>query len=122
MLVLGYVQTTDVWREAGIEVDLIPLDDDVDRRLLEETTREVRDENGRLIDVRRDVVRYNQLVGRHCIKGWRRVVDAAGKPVECTPKAIDEFMTIEPAARRYVAMVKDLRLRVRDEVEQAKKD
>lgn len=129
MFMLGPPIQTIQWTAAKIALDLIPLPEDVDRQYIKDTIKEIRDENGKVIDVERDVNRYAQLVGRHCIKGWSGlgeddpgVVDANKKPIACTPDAIDQFMLIGPAQNFVFEQVKSLALYLIEEKENAKKD
>ena len=92
-----------------------------DQALVDETTERVIDDNGRVTDVKRDVPRYVQLVGRECIRGWEGVTDEAGNVVDCTPEAIDEFMQIQPAREFVLGKVRGLDLWLRGETDAAKK-
>ncbi len=132
MLYLNAGQQTVKWKEAGIELDLVPLPRDVDQALIEATTERVLDDNGRLVDIKRDVRTYAQKVGRHCIKGWRGlpdkegergpgVIDPDGNAVECTPEAVEQFMLIEPAEEFVFRKVKSLDIHLAAEVSAAKK-
>ena len=122
MLVLGGVKQRVHWQEAGIWLDLVPLPDDVDQRLAQETMTEHRDDEGRLVRIERDATRYAQLVGRHCIKAWGGVVDANGNEVPCSPEAIDEFMRIAPAQDFVFQRIKGLALYRAQELDKAGKD
>lgn len=120
MLVLGGRKQTAKWDEAGVELDLVPLTADKDQEFVEQTITEVRDGDGKLVTIRRDHARYAQLVGRHCIQGWRGVVDEAGNAVECTPESIDRFMLIDQAQAFVFSRVKGLAIHLAEEVEAGK--
>ncbi|MBI3771469.1 MAG: hypothetical protein HY272_02000 [Gammaproteobacteria bacterium] len=120
MLMLGAPKQEVKWPEAGITLELIPLPEDVDQKLVRETVIEVRDDKGKLTDVKRDVTRYAQLVGKHCIKGWSGVVNAEREPAACTPDAIDQFMLIDVAQTFVFGKVKGLALHLANEVDDAK--
>ncbi|MDH4274620.1 MAG: hypothetical protein OEW08_06250 [Gammaproteobacteria bacterium] len=119
MLVLGAIKRTVKWLQAGMELDLSPLPEDVNERLLRETTFHEIDTDGKP-KVRRDVARYAQLVGRACIKGWQGAVDPQGALVACTPEAIDQFMLIGPAQDFVFSQVRSLALYVDAEIADAK--
>ena len=123
MLVLGARIQEVKWQAADITLQLIPLASDVDQRFVEQTTHEVRDEEGKLVALKRDPAAYAKLVGRHCIKGWTgKVVDPEGHPVEFSAEAIDEFMMIEPAQEFVFSRVKSLAMHLHEERAAAKKD
>lgn len=122
MLVVGAHIQKVKWPEANIVLDLLPLTEDVDQGFVEQTISEVRDDDGKLISVKRDSAEYARLVGRHCIKGWSGVVDAEKKPLKCTPEAIGEFMMIEPAQVFVFGKVKSLSMHLHEEKNAAKKD
>jgi hypothetical protein len=122
MLMLGAPPQEAKWPEAGIALDLIPLPEDKDQEFVAATITEVRDDNDKLINIKRDTPRYAQLVGNYCIKGWRGVVDAKKKPLKCTEKNINDFMLIDVAQAFVFSKVKGLALRVIKETEEAKND
>lgn len=122
MLILGAAKRTVAWKEAGITLDLVPLDEDVNNRLFEQTTQRVTNDAGQVVDVKRDTERYAQRVGQHCIQGWTGVGARDGSPVECTPEHIAQFMLIEPAQAFVFARVRGLELHLHQEVDAAKKD
>jgi len=122
MLMLGAPSQVAKWPQAGIELDLISLPEDKDQEFIAETTTEVRDEEGKLINIKRDIAKYGQLVGNYCIKGWRGVVDRKKKPLRCTEKNINEFMLIGVAQDFVFGKIKGLSLIVIKESQAAKKD
>ncbi len=122
MLILGAPKQEVKWVEAGVTLELIPMTEDIDQRFIRETLSEVRDDNGKLVDIKRDVVKYAQLVGRHCIKGWSGVVNAEGGPIPCRPEAIDQFMVIDPAQAFVFSKVNGLALHIAKEVDEGKPD
>ncbi|MDT8382995.1 MAG: hypothetical protein RRB22_01115 [Gammaproteobacteria bacterium] len=122
MLMLGAPPQKKDWPEAGISLDLLPLPEDKDQEFIAATMKEVRDDDGKLVNILRDTARYAQLVGNHCIKGWSGVVDAKKKPLKCTEKNIDSFMLIDKASDFVFASVKGLSLHIVNEAEDAKKD
>lgn len=119
MLVLSDRVHTVPWPEAGVELQLVPLLEDVDQQLAEATT-ERRFEGGRLVDVRRDVSRYAQGVGRHCVKGWSGVLDEAGEEVPCTPENVARAMLIRAFQDFVMLQVKSLSLHLAEEKAAAK--
>lgn len=122
MLMLGAVKQQVKWEEAGISLDLVPLEQDMDARLIEETITEVRDDAGKLMRIKRDSVAYAEGVGIACIKSWSGVVDDSGNPVPCTVENVRRFMRIEVAQNFVFKKVKSLEMYRRDEVDAAKKD
>lgn len=120
MLMVGAPKQRVHWDQAGIWLDLVPLTEDRDQAFIRDTLIEVRDDKGALTNVKRDTVRYAQLVGRHCIKDWGGVLNADKQPLECTPEAIDQFMLIDPAQTFVFSRVKGLALHLADEVTAAK--
>lgn len=120
MLMLGAPKQQIAWNAAGITLELVPLTEDKDQEFIRATLTEIRDKDGKLINVQRDVPRYAQLVGCYCIKGWSGVVNAAREPVPCMPEAIDQFMLIDVAQEFVFSRVKGLALHLAQEVADAK--
>lgn len=122
MLILGNIRREVEWPEAGVKVVLSPLTEDVDQRLISETTREVRDNAGDLLRINRDVTSYARRVGLHCIKEWSGITNEAGDPTTCTPEAIEQAMLIEPFQEFIFKHVKGIAIYTVKEIEKAKKD
>lgn len=120
-LVLGLMSKWVPWPEAGVELLLAPLSP-AKKQELEAKTREMeRDAQGAPVGVRRDVARYQQLVGRECVRGWKPlvvegkppgkgVIDAGGNPLPYSPEAADLLMTISAAANFVIMEVEGLAL------------
>ncbi len=119
MLVLGGIKQRVKWPAAGIWLDLVPLPEDKDQAFVQETMTEVRDDDGKLINIQRDATKYAQLVGRYCIKDWGNVVGDGGVEAHCTPENIDDFMLIGEAQEFVFGKVKGLALYRQQEIEDA---
>lgn len=119
MLRIGTIRELVRWDAAGITLTLAPLTEDVHAQLIAETVKPVRDEAGKLTDLKRDPVAYDQGVGLACIKGWTGVVDGEGATLECTPEAIKDFMLIRPARDFVMDRVQGLALWLADEKDAA---
>lgn len=115
MLYLNVGVKTVAWPQAGITLQLAPLYRGDKQRFDAMTSTIDKDEQGRALRVVHDTLRYGQLVGRQCIKGWSGVVDPAGVPVPCTPEAIDHFMSIDPAADFVILQVESLAIHLAEE-------
>lgn len=112
-----------VWKEAGVSLLMSPLTPEKDREFVDATTTYVRDDDGRVTDVKRDVREYNRLVGRECVHDWKGVVHEVAEntcePLDFSPEALDAFMTLEPASNYVFNEAKGLGMHLVREIKAA---
>lgn len=123
LVLIPTVQRID-WPEAGMTLDLVPLPESKDQEFVKQTMIEVRGHQGELKRMERDSVKYAELVGNHCIKGWTGVVvdPDSDEEAPCTPENINRLMAIDVAQLFVFNQIKGLSLHIKSEDEEAKKD
>ena len=123
------------WPEAGIYLELVPLPEDKDAAFVRQCTTTV-DKGKKKGQTKFDAVKYAELVGCHCIKGWgpylddedettqqnKGVVDIDGTVLACTSEAITAFMQITPAQNFVFHHAKSLGLHMVKELGKPKQD
>lgn len=131
-LVIGIQSKWVPWPEAKMEMLIAPLSP-AKKQQLEADCRVIeRDADGRPISSRRDVAKYQMLLGRECVRGWRGAelkggvrakgpVDAQGAPLPYSPDAADALMMIAPAADFVVLHAEGLALHLQEETAEAGK-
>lgn len=126
MLLLGKQKIWVKWQAAGVELLLSPLSLADRQKFAIETTEYVKADDGKILDVKRDVAGYSKRIGRACLHDWRGVKQMLpdGKIVDafCTGDAIDEFMSFPNPSDFVINAVEGLALSIAKSVEEAGND
>ena len=131
-LVVGIQSKWIPWPEVGAEILIAPLSPAKKYQFESECRVLERDAQGNVVSARRDVPKYQQLVGRECVKGWRGMerpdgargpglVTAGGAALPYSPEACDAVMTIEPAADFVILHAQGLAIHLQEETAAAGK-
>lgn len=119
MLIVGGGKRWRPWKEAGARLLLSPLSPGRHAELSAMTTTIVRDDDNKVIDVKRDVAEFARLVGRECVHGWEGIADANKHPLTFSQAAADALMSIGPAEAFVMSEVTGLGMHIEKEVENA---
>jgi len=122
MLIIDLRTTHHEWTAAGITLELEPLTEDFDQLFIEKTTERISNDAGHIVDVKKDVQRYAELVGNHCIKSWTGVSDEHGESVPANEGNINRFMRISLAQQFVFSKIKLLQNHLAEEDAAAKKE
>jgi hypothetical protein len=109
------------WKEAGITVDIKPLTTDFNDKFIRETTKQEFKE-GEVKDFKRDMIKYAELVGVHCVKGWSGVMLKDGSEAEFNAENVKLAMKNTDFENFVFKQALALTNVIKQEVDNAKKD